>query len=119
MVVSVFNNVTVTEKEIFDFIINPNNFDEEETHNEDGSVNKEGIVLCFEENVEFSLEDSYKIKNAYDGKWFIESNKVRIVAQNSEQITIEVLTGKSYIFTIVYKRDNEDDVIQEIEILSF
>ena len=49
MIVSVFNNVTVTEKEIFDFIINPNNFDEEETHNEDGSVNKEGIVLCFEE----------------------------------------------------------------------
>ena len=62
---------------------------------------------------------TYKIKNAYDGKWFIESNKVRIVAQNSEQITIEVLTGKSYIFTIVYKRDNEDDITQEIEILSF
>ena len=46
-------------------------------------------------------------------------NKVRIVTQNSEQITIEVLTGKSYIFTIDYKRDNEDDITQEIEIVSF
>ena len=60
MVVSVFNNVTVTEKEIFDFIINPNNFDEEETHNEDGSVNKEGIVLCFEENVEYCIAEILK-----------------------------------------------------------
>ena len=60
MIVSVFNNVTVTEKEIFDFIINPNNFDEEETHNEDGSVNKEGIVLCFEENVEYCIAEIHK-----------------------------------------------------------
>ena len=57
-----------TEKEIFDFIINPNNFDEEETHNEDGSVNKEGIVLCFEENFIFIINlfaSIYSHKNIY------------------------------------------------------
>ena len=41
-------------------IINPNSFDEEETHNEDGSVNKEGIVLCFEENVEYCIAEILK-----------------------------------------------------------
>ena len=61
---------------------------------------------------------TYKIKNAYDGSWYIDSNKIKIVAQDSEQITIDVRTGKSHIFTIVYKRDNEDDVVQQIEVLS-
>ena len=62
---------------------------------------------------------TYKIKNAYDGSWYVDSNKIKIVAQDSEQITIDVRTGKSHIFTIVYKRDNEDDITQEVEILSF
>ena len=61
---------------------------------------------------------TYKIKNAYDGSWYVDSNKIKIVAQDSEQITIDVRTGKSHIFTIVYKRDNEDDVVQQIEVLS-
>lgn len=61
---------------------------------------------------------TYKIKNAYDGNWYVDSNKIKIVAQDSEQITIDVRTGKSHIFTIVYKRDNEDDVVQQIEVLS-
>lgn len=61
---------------------------------------------------------TYKIKNAYDGSWYIDSNKIKIVAQDSEQITIDVRTGKSHIFTIVYKRDNEDDIVQQIEVLS-
>ena len=61
---------------------------------------------------------TYKIKNAYDGSWYVDSNKIKIVAQDSEQITIDVRTGKSHIFTIVYKRDNEDDIAQQIEVLS-
>ncbi len=61
---------------------------------------------------------TYKIKNAYDGSWYVDSNKIKIVAQDSEQITIDVRTGKSHIFTIVYKRDNEDDIVQQIEVLS-
>lgn len=61
---------------------------------------------------------TYKIKNAYDGNWYVDSNKIKIVAQDSEQITIDVRTGKSHIFTIIYKRDNEDDIIQQIEVLS-
>ena len=61
MNVRIINNVTVTEKEIFDFIINPNNFDEEDTRNEDGTVNNEGVILCFQENVKYCIAGILKI----------------------------------------------------------
>lgn len=55
MTITVNKTIDVSEKDILEFIVNPDNFDYEETHNEDGSINKEGVIMCFAENIAFCL----------------------------------------------------------------
>lgn len=61
---------------------------------------------------------SYSIKNAMDGIWVVNTNKIRILQQTDLTITLEVVTGKSGIFQLIYRREDEDDIIQDIKILS-
>lgn len=62
---------------------------------------------------------TYTIKNSQGGQWSLNNDKIRIISQNEETITIEVLTGKSCFFTLAYQRENEDDICQKIEVISF
>lgn len=61
---------------------------------------------------------SYSIKNAMDGTWEVNTNKVRILSQTDSIVKLEIVTGKSGIFQLIYKREDEDDIIQDIKILS-
>ena len=63
-------------------------------------------------------EKVYTIKNAEGGKWSIGSSKVKILKQNSETVTIGIITGRSGQFELRYIRENEEDIVLNVTIES-
>ena len=60
----------------------------------------------------------YKVLNAENGFWTVSNDKVKIVEQDSSSVTIEVVTGKSGYFDLIYNRENEENIILSIKIES-
>lgn len=71
------------------------------------------FVSVFDEKV------SYEIKNASNGKFVVNSNKVEINNSTETSCEITILTGKSSSFDLIYQRDGEEDVVLNITIESF
>lgn len=71
------------------------------------------IICAFDENV------LYEIKNANNGKFVVNSNKVEISNSTETSCEITVLTGKSNSFDLIYQRDEEEDIVLHITIESF
>ncbi len=61
---------------------------------------------------------TYTIQNAVGGKWFVSNSRVKILEQSDNSVTIEVTTGKSGSFSLIYRIDGIEDIIQNISILS-
>lgn len=63
-------------------------------------------------------EIEYIIKNAEGGVWELNSTKAKIVNQTPTAVLITITTGRSGEFELIYKRENEDDVVLNITIES-
>ena len=61
---------------------------------------------------------TYTIKNADNGTWVIGSSKAKILQQDDTIVYIEIITGRSGKFELKYVRDNEEDIILNINIQS-
>lgn len=61
---------------------------------------------------------TYIIKNADNGTWVIGSSKAKILQQDDTIVYIEIITGRSGKFELKYVRDNEEDIILNINIQS-
>ena len=61
---------------------------------------------------------TYTIRNAENGTWIIGSSKAKILEQNETTAYIEVVTGRSGNFELKYVRENEEDIILNINIQS-
>ena len=70
-------------------------------------------VKVYDENV------SYSIKNASKGSFVVNSNKVKIISTDESSLVIDIITGRATSFTIVYKREGEDDVTLPVTVESF
>jgi len=87
----------------------------EENNNTDISlphINGNKIVYPYDENIE------YTINNAEGGKWAVDSSKVEIASQDSNKVLINILTSKSGSFNLIYKRENENDIVLNVIIES-
>lgn len=71
------------------------------------------FIKVFDENI------LYEIKNASNGKFVVNSNKIEINNSTETSCEITVLTGKSNSFDLIYKRDGEEDIVLNITIESF
>ena len=60
----------------------------------------------------------YTIKNSTGGRFVVNSNKVKIIESNDNSLTLNVLTGKSAKFDIIYQKPEEDDVVLNVTIKS-
>lgn len=60
----------------------------------------------------------YNIKNAVNGSFVVNSNKVKIVESNDKSCVLDVLTGKSTSFTLSYIREGFEDIKLEIVVQS-
>ena len=53
------------------------------------------------------------------GKRYFELGKVKIIESTETSCVMDIITGKSGKFDIIYKRDNEKDIVLNITINSF
>lgn len=62
---------------------------------------------------------SYSIKNTSGGNFVVNSSKVEIVSTDEFSCVVNINTGKSGTFDIIYRREGEDDIITTVIIQSF
>ena len=67
----------------------------------------------------FGEEIEYSIKNASNGKFVVNSNKVKIVKSDENTLVLNILTGKADSFIISYIREGEEDITLKVNIDSF
>lgn len=60
----------------------------------------------------------YKILNAENGTWSVSNDKAKIIEQNNSYVKIEIVTGKSGAFDLIYNRDNEENIVLSVRIES-
>lgn len=61
---------------------------------------------------------TYTIQNAEGGTWVIGSSKAKILEQDDSTVYVEIVTGRSGKFELKYVRENEEDIILNINIQS-
>ena len=61
---------------------------------------------------------TYTFGNLAGGKWEISNNRAKITAQNNSSFTVEVTTGKSGEFSLVYRLGDAVYFSKDIKILS-
>lgn len=71
------------------------------------------IIHAFDENI------FYTIKNASQGKFIVNSSKIKIENMTDDSCAITVLTGKSHLFNLIYQREQEEDIVLTIAVESF
>ena len=62
---------------------------------------------------------TYTIRNASNGQWVIGSSKAKIIEQDETMAKVEIITGRSGEFELIYKRVGEEDIKLNITIKSF
>ena len=60
----------------------------------------------------------FVVENATGGTWVVDSNKVNIVAQTDSTVKVNVVTGKSGKFNLIYRVAGADDIVFPVTILS-
>lgn len=60
----------------------------------------------------------YQILNAEGGEWKISNTKAKILEVKDSSVVIEIITGKSGNFDLIYLRENEEDIIFPVRIES-
>lgn len=63
-------------------------------------------------------EVHFSIENDYGGHWEVNSNKVYIISQTDLTVGLMIKTGRSGEFDLIYKKENEEDIILHIIINS-
>lgn len=67
----------------------------------------------------YSELNEYSIVNATEGTFVVNSNKVEIESSDTNTCSINVLTGRSASFELLYQRDEEEDIVLVVNIDSF
>lgn len=63
-------------------------------------------------------EIQYSIENSYGGQWEVSNNKAYIISQTDLCVNIMIKTGRSGQFDLIYKKENEEDIVLHITINS-
>jgi len=63
-------------------------------------------------------EITYTIENKSGGTWILDSAKATISAQTETSVDVEIISGKSGTFNLIYRIDGEDDIVLNVTIES-
>ena len=63
-------------------------------------------------------EVHFSIKNTYGGIWEVSNNKAYIMSQTDSTVELMIKTGRSGEFDLIYKKENEEDIVLHITINS-
>ena len=70
------------------------------------------IVRPFDTNL------SYSIVGTSSGAFVVNSNKVKVIETNETSCVLEITSGKSGQFNLIYRRDDEEDIVLDVIIKS-
>ena len=108
-------------KETFTNEFNPvtNELDKEENSSteEQSSLDLQPTIKGKDEVYPFDTAE-YTINNISGGIWIVSNNKVKIDNQTEAQVKIIITSAKSGTFDLIYRRENEDDIVKTITIKS-
>ena len=83
------------------------------------SIEEKDIYIVGDTEVYPYDEKHYEINdNTLIGTWTVDNKKVFIKQQNEHSVDIEILTGRSGEFNLIYKQKNKEDIIQKVIIKS-
>ena len=82
---------------------------------DDPHINGPQFIEPYQTNIKFSLVNVLNTT----GEFVVNSSKVKIVESNNESCTIDVLSGKSGNFDLIYRVEGEEDIVLNITIESF
>lgn len=71
------------------------------------------FVKPYDENIVYSIE------NTTSGTFVVNSSKVKIIDMDDSSCVVNIITGKSGKFDLIYRVDGEDDVVLTVNIESF
>lgn len=95
---------------------------EEETkqkQEEDKVVISKGQAFIKGNTVVYPYDEvEYTIENAEGGMWELNSTKAKIVNQTSTAVLVTITTGRSGEFELIYKRENEENIVLKVTIES-
>lgn len=60
----------------------------------------------------------YTIDNNLSGSWEVSNTKAKILEQTNSTAIVNIVTGKSGKFDLIYKQDNEEDIVLNVTINS-
>ena len=86
--------------------------------NEDTDLEQSSISIIGPTNVYPYDEVHYTIDGSYGGEWSISNNKAYIINQTDTSVSIIIKTGRSGKFDLIYKKENEEDIVLHITINS-
>lgn len=67
----------------------------------------------------YDTDISYSIENIDGGEFVVNSSKVKITNSDSTSCTLNILTGRSGEFDLIYKVIGQDDIVLHVTIESF
>ena len=82
-------------------------------------IPKDTPYIKGESNVRpYESYDYYIINPGGNGVWIVDNDKIKISNSNIEKCSINITTGKSGNFTLIYRVPNKDDVVLDVKISS-
>ena len=66
----------------------------------------------------FDTDVVFSIVNSTGGEFVVNSSKVKIIESNETSCVLEILTGKSAKFDLIYKIDGVNDIVLPVTIQS-
>lgn len=62
---------------------------------------------------------SYTIENISGGTWIIDNEKKAVIrGQSDEEATVQIITGKSGEFNLIYRKEGQEDIVYHVTIAS-
>ena len=101
----------------FDPVTNELDKEENSSIEEQPSLDLQPTIKGKDEVYPFDTAE-YTINNISGGIWIVSNNKVKIDNQTEAQVKIIITSAKSGTFDLIYRRENEDDIVKTITIKS-
>lgn len=90
---------------------------EEDKNKEKPEIDISAPYIDGKEEVYPYEEENYEIKNAENGSWLLETNKAKIINQDSKKVKINIVFGRQGKFNLYYKY-GENKIVKTINIKS-
>lgn len=82
-------------------------------------VEEQATAAIIGDDIAYPFDNKqYSIRNVVNGIWVLSNSKAKIEESTSTDVTIVITSAKSGSVDLIYRRENEDDIVKHITIKS-